>query len=171
MAFTTDTPETVFEAESSTTSEPLPTTASPTSTSPTSPITEAPTPLNTLDSQTDSNTTNDSGPGSNLGIIVGGAIGGLAVVCGSILAAVWLFHRSRREKVPKAASSDSSSSDGSPYFTKAELAADSSQRQELMGQSRSELSAKGPASYDPSAYRPASYNPKSPVELPAGNWL
>ncbi|KAL2114940.1 hypothetical protein VTJ04DRAFT_10603 [Mycothermus thermophilus] len=167
MGFTTETPETVFQAESSSARTRTPaTTTLPSSTSAstgqTPPITDAPSPSPSIDS--------NSGSGNNIGVIVGGAVGGLAVVCGSALLAVWLLHRSRREKAAKSSSSDSSS-DVSPYFMKAELDADSSQRPELMGQSRSELPGKGPAAYDTSAYRPASYNPKSPVELPAENWL
>ncbi|KAL1837148.1 hypothetical protein VTJ49DRAFT_4213 [Mycothermus thermophilus] len=192
MGFTTETPETVFEAESRTSSSPT-TTSSPStaaSTNPTPPITEAPNPSNEAAAQTNTQSssgasTADSGSGNNIGIIVGGAVGGLVLGCGSALAAVWLLHRKRRANAAK--SGDSDSGDGTPW-TKAELdgAACSSERTgsmaqawsersgimaqservEIMGQPRAELSAKGPAAYDTANSSPESYRPMTPVELP-----
>ncbi|KAL2268207.1 hypothetical protein VTJ83DRAFT_3053 [Remersonia thermophila] len=192
--FTTETFETVFDNEKSssaataTTSLPA-TTSSSSSTNPTSLITEAPDASGETAGQAEpSSGTSATESGINIGAIVGGAIGGLAVVCGSAVAAVWLFHRNRRANAAKH-SSDSDTSDGMPWM-KAELDATAcsserseatpqtwpgqaeimdqspSERAEIMGQPRAELSAKGPAAYAAAEYNPASYPPMTPVELP-----
>lgn len=117
---------------------------------------------------------NSSSPANNIGAIIGGVAGCLALVCGFGLAAVWLLRRNRNAKAKAASSSSSASSsdgDGVSFEGKPELEAagrrpiPTYERAELFGQSRSEMSARGPAAYDTSTYR-TDDRPMTPVELP-----
>jgi hypothetical protein len=101
---------------------------------------------------------------SNIGAIVGGAIGGLAVLCGFILAVVWLLRRNNNQ-VPQSPSS--TLPEGKPeleaYEREREL-----ERAELFGQGLSEMSARGPSAYDTASYG-HNYPPMTPVELPVAH--
>jgi hypothetical protein len=113
---------------------------------------------------------NSSSPANNIGAIIGGVAGCLALVCGFGLAAVWLLRRNKNAKAKASASSSASSDgDGASLDGKPELEAagrrTTYERAELFGQSRSEMSARGLAAYDTSMYR-ADDRPMTPVELP-----
>lgn len=49
--------------------------------------------------------------GSNIGAIVGGVVGSLAVLCGSVVAIVWLLRRNRKEKALASSSSSQAERD------------------------------------------------------------
>ncbi len=113
---------------------------------------------------------NSGGITNNLGAIIGGVVGCVAILCGFGLATVWLVRRSRSgnrnmavaDKPPSVdASSSRRGSDSDVPGLKPELEA----------RGRSELSGRGPAAYDTASRRP-NYPPMTPVELPVnGAWL
>jgi hypothetical protein len=177
MGFTTDSLPEDFETTVSTTSSASSSSTTPgqgvfqASTESSGPgITEPPSNSPSPDSAANSSGQSESGGTTNIGAIIGGAIGGLAVLCGFIVAVVWVLRRNKQQD-PKSSSASSSTlheGDVTPAYGKPELEAYERERAELFGQGLSEMSGQGPAAYDSAYYRP-NYPPMTPVELPVAH--
>lgn len=172
MGFTTDSLPEDFETTESTTSTASTTTGpgqgifrGPTESSD-STITEPPSTTSTLGSAANSSGEQESGGTISTGAIIGGAVGGLAVLCGFVVAVVWLLRRNKKQDAKSA--SAGSEGDMTPAYGKAELDSYARERAELFGQGLSEMSARGPAAYDTAYYQP-NYPPMTPVELPVAH--
>jgi hypothetical protein len=133
-------------------------------------ITEPPSTNPSPDSAANSSGQSESGGTTNMGAIVGGAIGGLAVLCGFIVAVVWVLRQNKNPtpKSPSAPSSTLHEGDVTPAYGKPELEAYQRERAELFGQGLSEMSARGPSAYDTASYG-HNYPPMTPVELPVAH--
>ncbi|KAK4098654.1 hypothetical protein N658DRAFT_212674 [Parathielavia hyrcaniae] len=110
------------------------------------------------------------------GAIVGGAVGGLAVLCSFAFAVFWLVRRNKKanedqnENQNDNAKSESDSDTYMAYKPELEAYARERQRAELFSRGMTpEMSSRGPAAYDTASRR--LYLSMTPVELPAvGGW-
>ncbi|KAL2133240.1 hypothetical protein VTI74DRAFT_2705 [Chaetomium olivicolor] len=112
----------------------------------------------TAPTASDPNNGGESTSNLNLGAIIGGAVGCMALLCGFSIVALWLVRRNRRgaDNDETAPSGDSTDDTSSREYIKPELEA----------HVRAELSGRGPAAYDTGSSR-VEYPPMTPVELPA----